>query len=81
MQILYLIGQSLDIIGAIIIFIFSNIPGLNKLPGTWMRPNPSPEESKKEFWNAKWYPRIAAIGLILVIIGFILQIIPTIYKM
>jgi len=78
MQTLYLIGQFLDIIGAIVIFWFSSIPGLNKLPGAWMS---SGNPTKKEFQRAKWYPRISAFGLSLVIIGFVLQIIPTVAKM
>lgn len=81
MQMLYLIGQILDIIGAIIIFIYSSIPGVNKLPGSWMRGHVDKKTSDKEFWRAKWYPIISAFGLFLVIIGFVLQIIPTFAKM
>jgi|GEM_PF-3412386 hypothetical protein len=77
MNYIYLIGQALDFIGAFIIFYFGSIPSLNTLPGSWMATG-SP--TKIELWRSKWFPKIARYGFLVLSLGFLLQIIPSVFN-
>ncbi len=81
MNYIYLIGQIMDFIGVCVIFIFTQFPSDVYLGGSWLRPNPSKEIADKEFFKKKWYPKLSLLGFILVALGFLLQIIPTIYNL
>ena len=65
------IGLSLDAIGVVIIFIFGISSDLNRDGAVGLLVENSDEEAKK----ARKHDCISKIGLVLIIIGFILQII------
>jgi hypothetical protein len=71
----------MDFIGVCVIFIFTQFPPDVYLGGGWKRSNPSKEIAEKEFFKKKWYPKLSLLGFILVALGFLLQIIPTIYNL
>ena len=70
----YIVGQIIDIIGAGMVFVFSNIPGMPKIPGAFRGNGPT----EKQKWNAKWYPRLSLYGFLFILLGFILQFLPSI---
>jgi len=81
MNYVYLVGQIMDFIGVCIIFVFTQFPSNAYLGGGWIRPVPDKKTSDKEHFKKTWYPKLSLFGFILVALGFLLQIIPTIYNL
>ena len=65
------VGLGLDVAGAILIFVFGLPPAVNRGgTGALLLEGHNPAEAKK----ARWYDRLSGGGILLLIIGFLLQI-------
>jgi hypothetical protein len=79
-QIITLVSQILEVIGAYLLFKFSLPPHINKLSGVFAPDIDNQPDYTKELADNKKYEKCTKYGFLLVFIGFLLNFLVYIYN-